>query len=106
VFLSWLNGMGAVAIFNLMEDAATAEISRSQIWQWIRHPEGKLSGDRKITVEMYRQLAEEELEKIRGERGDSFDEGRFAKAAKTMDILATDPEFREFLTAQAYNLLD
>jgi malate synthase len=55
---------------------------------------------------MYRQFAEEELEKIRGERGDSFDEGRFAKAAKTMDILATDPEFREFLTAQAYNLLD
>ena len=95
---SWLNGMGAVAIFNLMEDAATAEISRSQIWQWIRHPEGKLSDGRKITVEMYRQFAEEELEKIREERGESFNEERFAKAAKTMDILATDPEFREFLT--------
>ncbi|MEC7216762.1 MAG: malate synthase A, partial [SAR324 cluster bacterium] len=103
---SWLNGMGAVAIFNLMEDAATAEISRSQIWQWIRHPEGKLSDGRKITVEMYRQFAEEELEKIREERGESFNEERFAKAAKTMDILATDPEFREFLTVQAYDLLD
>ena len=103
---SWLNGMGAVAIFNLMEDAATAEISRSQIWQWIRHPDGKLSDGRKITVEMYRQFAEEELEKIRAERGESFSEERFAKAAKTMDVLATDPEFREFLTVQAYDLLD
>ena len=103
---SWLNGMGAVAIFNLMEDAATAEISRSQIWQWIRHPEGKLSDGRKITVEMYRQFAEEELEKIQAERGESFSEERFAKAAKTMDVLATDPEFREFLTVQAYDLLD
>ena len=103
---SWLNGMGAVAIFNLMEDAATAEISRSQIWQWIRHPKGKLSDGRKITVDMYRQFAEEELEKIRVERAEGFSEWRFAKAAKTMDVLATDPEFREFLTVQAYDLLD
>ena len=55
---------------------------------------------------MYRQFAEEEFEKIRSERGDSFSEERFAKAAKTMDVLATDPEFREFLTVQAYDLLD
>jgi malate synthase len=103
---SWLNGMGAVAIFNLMEDAATAEISRSQIWQWIRHPEGKLSDGRKITVEMYRELAQEEIAKVREARGESFNEASFAKAAEIMDVLATDPEFKEFLTVQAYSELD
>src|SRR5690606_24840665 len=62
---AWLNGRGAVPIYNLMEDAATAEISRAQLWQWIRHPKGILDDGRKVTVEMYHRFKEEELEKIK-----------------------------------------
>ncbi len=61
---AWLRGFGAVGINHLMEDAATAEISRAQIWQWIRHPEGKLEDGRQVTVELFRQTVEEELAKI------------------------------------------
>ena len=53
---AWLRGSGAVPIFNLMEDAATAEISRAQVWQWIRHPDGRLSDGRKVTKELFREL--------------------------------------------------
>ena len=62
---AWLAGQGAVPIFNLMEDAATAEISRSQVWQWIRSPKGKLDDGRKITKEMVAGMIPEELAKIR-----------------------------------------
>src|SRR6185295_4051676 len=67
---AWLRGSGAVPIFNLMEDAATAEISRAQVWQWIRHPLGVLSDGRKVTKELFRKVLDEELDKIKGGVGD------------------------------------
>ena len=69
---AWLAGQGAVPIFNLMEDAATAEISRSQVWQWIRSPKGKLDDGRKVTKEMVAAMIPEEMRKIRGLLGDAF----------------------------------
>ena len=68
---SWLGGNGCVPINNLMEDAATAEISRSQIWQWIRIPKGMLDDGRKVTLEMFRTLLGEELKKVSGMPGAS-----------------------------------
>ena len=67
---SWLCGRGAAPLNNLMEDAATAEISRAQLWQWIRHPKGVLDDGRKVTTEMYERLKKEELEKIKKELGE------------------------------------
>ena len=66
---SWLCGRGAVPLHNLMEDAATAEISRAQLWQWIRHPQGVLDDGRKVTTEMYERIKKEELETIQQEMG-------------------------------------
>src|SRR5690606_7422750 len=63
---AWLGGLGCVPINNLMEDAATAEISRAQIWQWINHPGGVLEDGRKVTVELFRAITREELDKLRG----------------------------------------
>src|SRR5439155_19121208 len=79
---AWLAGQGAVPIFNLMEDAATAEISRSQVWQWMRSPKGKLVDGRKITREMVATMIPEEMAKIRDMIGDSFAQGRYDVAAK------------------------
>src|SRR4029077_18384986 len=62
---AWLRGHGAVPLFNLMEDAATAEISRAQVWQWIRHPRGVLNDGRKVTKELFRSVLEQELMKVR-----------------------------------------
>src|SRR5205814_7725827 len=62
---AWLRGSGAVPIFNLMEDAATAEISRAQVWQWIRHSRGALTNGRKVTKQLFRSVLGDELEKIR-----------------------------------------
>src|SRR5262249_16355224 len=62
---AWLRGSGAVPIFNLMEDAATAEISRAQVWQWIRHPDGRLSDGRKVTKKLFREVLTEELVRIK-----------------------------------------
>src|SRR5205085_8388896 len=67
---SWLRGSGCVPINNLMEDAATVEISRAQIWQWIHHPKGVLSDGKKVTIELFRELARDELEKIRAKFGE------------------------------------
>jgi len=97
---SWLLGNGAAAIYNLMEDAATAEISRSQIWQWI-HNRAKLDDGRTITRSMYAQFRDEELAKNGGPRT-----GRFADAAEIMDKLVLTDDFPEFLTLIAYDYLD
>jgi malate synthase len=100
---SWLRGQGCVPIHNLMEDAATAEISRAQIWQWIRHPKGKLSDGRKITVELFKQVLKEELSKIRENvGGPKFASGQYEKAAGLLDKIITSGEFVEFLTLPAY----
>jgi malate synthase len=103
---SWLSGRGAAPIYNLMEDAATAEISRAQLWQWIRHPKGILKDGRKVTFEMYEELKGEELEKIKKEIGAvAFENGRFDEAVKLFDGLIFNEEFAEFLTLPGYELL-
>ena len=97
---SWLSGNGAVAIFNLMEDAATAEISRAQLWQWITN-RAKLDDGRVATGEMYKQLRDEELKKIGG-----VEQGRMREAVELLDSLVLAREFSEFLTLPAYRLFD
>lgn len=100
---SWLHGNGCVPIFNLMEDAATAEISRSQIWQWIHHPTGKLTDGRKVTLELYESLLAEELQKIHAQFGNSLPYDRASGLLTTL-VAATD--FTEFLTLPGYRQLD
>jgi len=107
---AWLRGTGAAAIYGLMEDAATAEISRSQIWQWIRHG-AQLADGRTVTPELVRRLASEETERIRGEVGDGewFErEGRPAASRELFERVALSgaDEFVEFLTLPAYERLE
>jgi malate synthase len=97
---AWLMGNGAVAIYNLMEDAATAEISRSQIWQWIRH-QALLDDGRTVTRDLYSQIRNEELEKLGGAQHQ-----RYGDAAEILDRLILTDEFVEFLTLIAYDYLD
>ena len=103
---SWLRGNGAAAIYNLMEDTATAEISRAQIWQWINHPTASLQDGRKITIELYHQIVTEELEKIRAWIGEeSYTSGKFELAVQIFDHLTTAKDFIPFLTLVAYDYL-
>ncbi|WP_342429300.1 malate synthase A [Neobacillus sp. FSL H8-0543] len=103
---SWLSGRGAAPIHNLMEDAATAEISRAQLWQWIRSPRGILNDGRKVTVEMYEKYKIEELENIKKEIGnEAFESGRFDEAAELFDRLILNDDFEDFLTLPGYELL-
>lgn len=97
---AWLNGNGAAAINNLMEDAATAEISRSQLWQWI-HQGAKLDDGRTITADFYNQLRDEELAKLGGSSA-----LRYEESAELLDKLVLSKEFVEFLTYSAYELLE
>jgi malate synthase len=103
---AWLAGQGAVPIFNLMEDAATAEISRSQVWQWIRSPKGKLDDGRKVTREMVAALIPEEMDRIREHLGAAFADGRYEEAAQIVGGLIDDDRFTEFLTLPAYERID
>jgi len=104
---AWLGGQGAVPIFNLMEDAATAEISRSQVWQWIHSDKGMLDDGRKITVDLTRRLIAEELDKIKSGYGpETFARRDFARAAELFDALTASAEFTEFLTLPGYSYLD
>jgi malate synthase len=103
---AWLGGSGAVPIFNLMEDAATAEISRAQVWQWIRHPRGVLSDGRKVTKELFRTVLGEELEKIKEQSGEKrFAAARYGDARDLFDKITTDEAFVEFLTLPGYEKL-
>ncbi|GAA2488209.1 malate synthase A [Streptomyces thermolineatus] len=102
---AWLRGTGAVAVFNLMEDAATAEISRSQIWQWVRNAVVLDTGE-KVTPELVRHIADEELAAVSTEIGeDAFAAGRWAQAHDLFLQVALDEEFIDFLTLPAYQLL-
>ncbi|HMJ96130.1 MAG TPA: hypothetical protein VK486_09770, partial [Thermoleophilaceae bacterium] len=104
---SWLRGNGAAGIYGLMEDAATAEIARGQVWQWIRH-EATLDDGRQITAELVRELEYSELEKIRSEIGDDewFErEGRPKLSKGLFERVALTDEFIEFLTLPAYDEL-
>ncbi|MBS1991724.1 MAG: malate synthase A [Cyanobacteria bacterium SZAS LIN-2] len=96
---SWLRGVGAAAIHNLMEDAATAEISRAQLWQWIKNGE-KLDDGRLITKELYSAVAAEELAKLTAENP-----GRYKEAAQILDDLVVNDRFVEFLTIPAYEYI-
>jgi malate synthase len=102
---AWLAGNGCVPVYNLMEDAATAEISRSQIWQWIRSPKGVLADGRKITRELVRKLLPEELAKVRSLLGEqAWQAGCYEEAAALFDQLTGD-EYVEFLTLPGYERL-
>jgi malate synthase len=102
---AWISGNGCVPIHNLMEDAATAEISRSQIWQWIRSPKGVLDNGRKVTVELYRQLQAQEVSTLKAEYGQRWTR-QYDDAVKMFDQLTTSDEFVEFLTLPGYAYLD
>jgi malate synthase len=102
----WLTGRGAAAINSLMEDAATAEISRSQIWQWVRHAI-KLEDSRPVTAELVRQILDEETARIRESVGEeTWCEGRPAETREVFERVALSPELIEFLTLVAYDYLD
>jgi len=104
---AWLAGRGAVPVFNLMEDAATAEISRTQVWQWIHHDEGILDDGTEVTTDLFRDILAEELEKI-----PTFVDpvrtknDRFEEAAQLFDRISTDDDFVVFLTLPGYEYLD
>ena len=100
---AWLAGNGCVPVYNLMEDAATAEISRSQIWQWIRSPKGVLDDGRKVTTELFRALLAEELPKVKTLlRVKAWQIGKYEDAAQLFDQITTG-EYVEFLTLPAYD---
>ncbi|HXJ37995.1 MAG TPA: malate synthase A, partial [Bryobacteraceae bacterium] len=103
---SWLRGNGAVPIYNLMEDAATAEISRAQVWQWLRHG-SRLSDGRNVSRELVTQTISEELAKIKEHVGAArFNSGRFGLAAQLFEQMMTGDGFPEFMTLDAYGYLD
>jgi malate synthase len=102
---SWLGGQGAAAIFNLMEDVATAEIARSQIWQWVNN-ETKLDSGAPVTARMVRSMIEAEVESLRDSLGtEEFEGGHYAQASQLFEQLALNTDFIEFLTEPAYQLL-
>ncbi|MBM7644277.1 malate synthase [Scopulibacillus daqui] len=103
---AWLNGKGAVPINHLMEDAATAEISRAQVWQWLRHPKGFLDDGRKITESLVEQMIAVELIDLKNRLGeDAFHEGKYNQAAELFSKLVFSDEFIEFLTIPGYDQL-
>jgi malate synthase len=99
---AWLAGNGCVPVYNLMEDAATAEISRSQIWQWIRSPKGVLDDGRKVTTQLFKSLLAEELAKVKAAGA----EGKLDEAAQLFERITADDDYVEFLTLPAYELID
>jgi malate synthase len=105
---SWLRGNGAAGIYGLMEDAATAEIARAQVWQWVHHG-ATLDDGRMVTAELVRELEASELERIRDEIGDDEwfnSEGRPDQSRELFERVALSDEFVEFLTLPAYEQLD
>ena len=102
---AWISGNGCVPIYGLMEDAATAEISRTSIWQWIRHGKS-LSNGEKVTKALFEEMLDEELQVIQQELGDQkFQHGRFREAADLMRRITTQDELIEFLTVPGYQLI-
>jgi len=102
---AWISGNGCVPIYGLMEDAATAEISRTSIWQWIHH-EKSLNDGRPVTKALFRQMLQEEMLVVREEVGEArFNAGRFEEAARLMERITTQDELIDFLTLPGYALL-
>jgi malate synthase len=104
---AWLSGNGCVPIFNLMEDAATAEISRSQVWQWMRSPKGVLDDGRKVTRELFREMLVDEAAKTPSLVGAAeYAAGRYADAARIFEEITTSDDYVEFLTLPAYAAIE
>src|SRR2546423_2076869 len=104
---AWLAGNGCVPVYNLMEDAATAESCRPQIWQWMRSPKGQLEDGRKVTAELFRKLLAEELPKVKTYLGgDAWEAGKYEEGAKLFERITTDDRYVEFLTLSAYDYVD
>ena len=102
---AWLGGRGAVPIYNLMEDAATAEISRAQIWQWIRY-EAEFEGGIVVTPKFFERALAEEMERVKEEVGaENYANGRFPEAISLFRDISLAPEFVDFLTIPAYRLI-
>jgi malate synthase len=103
---AWLCGRGAVPINNLMEDAATAEISRAQLWQCVHHG-AKLADGRTVTRDIFHLLLKEEMQKLeKSMSAEAFDDGRFRAAGNLLDTLVSEDRFEEFLTLPGYELLN
>ena len=103
---AWLRGRGAVPLYNLMEDTATAEISRAQIWQWIHHG-AALNDGRKVTPALFESVLKDEMEKVRNALGAlTYDAGRFPEAIKLFSDMSLALKCAEFLTLPAYELID
>ncbi len=103
---AWLGGSGCVPLYDLMEDAATSEISRAQVWQWIRHPTGVLDDGREVTAELCRGLIAEELTKTKKRLGvERYEKGHFGIASRLFEELVTAGDLAEFLTLKAYDFL-
>jgi malate synthase len=103
---AWLRGNGAVPIYNLMEDAATAEISRAQVWQWLKHG-AKLEDGRPVTPELIKQTIASVLDRLRSTIGaDRFEKGQYKLAAQIFEKMMLSGEFNQFLTLPAYEYLD
>jgi malate synthase len=105
---AWLAGRGAVPIFGLMEDTATAEISRAQVWQLIHHPQGKFDDGTEVTEELFNRILDEELEKIKNDivGPERWEQDEFGKAAELFSRISLDDDFVEFLTYPGYEYLD
>ena len=105
---AWLAGRGAVPVFNLMEDAATAEISRAQVWQWIHHPQGVFEDGTEVTEELFREVMEEEAEKIKNDivGPERWEKEGYDEAIKLFDRISTQDEFVSFLTLPGYEYFD
>ena len=104
---NWLSGLGCVPLYNLMEDAATAEISRAQLWQWIKHPEAALDDGKKVTLDLFRSMMKEEMEKIKAEVGAAhFRQVKYEQAATLFDEIIAADTLAEFLTLKAYDYLE
>jgi malate synthase len=102
---AWLRGRGAVPLYHLMEDAATAEISRAQVWQWLYH-RAKLADGREVTQELFESVLKDEMSKVRDAIGHSaYDGGRFREAIDLFREMSLAHEFAEFLTIPAYKLI-
>jgi malate synthase len=104
---AWLRGLGCVPLYNLMEDAATAEISRAQVWQWVRHGAALVDvRGEVVTADLVRRATQEEMAALRASLGEArFDGGRFEEARRLFEELATAEELADFLTIPAYEVL-
>ena len=102
---AWLRGRGAVPLYNLMEDAATAEICRTQLWQWI-NAHAALDDGRPVTPELFRSLLDEEMTGLKRTLGEAYEAGRFPEAIGLFTRMTLAEVYEEFLTLPAYEILE